>query len=75
MEAIRAGKPSPIPFGELAEVTETTFLVQRALATGEVLRLGETVLATAPGGLSPDQADSVPTNTDSASADSVAHAQ
>jgi predicted dehydrogenase/threonine dehydrogenase-like Zn-dependent dehydrogenase len=43
MEAIRTGKPSPIPFDELAEVTETTFLVQRALATGETMRLGDLV--------------------------------
>jgi len=39
IEAIRSGKPSPIPFDELVEVTETTFLVQHALATGEVIRL------------------------------------
>jgi len=39
IEAIRSGKPSPISFEDLAEVTETTFLVQRALATGEVIPL------------------------------------
>ena len=37
IEAIRSGKPSPIPFDELVEVTETTFLVQHALATGQVI--------------------------------------
>jgi polar amino acid transport system substrate-binding protein len=39
IEAICSGKPSPISFEELVEVTETTFLVQHALATGEVVRL------------------------------------
>jgi predicted dehydrogenase/threonine dehydrogenase-like Zn-dependent dehydrogenase len=39
IEAIRSGKPSPISFEELVEVTETTFLVQQALATGKVIRL------------------------------------
>jgi predicted dehydrogenase/threonine dehydrogenase-like Zn-dependent dehydrogenase len=37
INAIRSGEPSPIPFDELVEVTETTFLVQQALATGELL--------------------------------------
>jgi len=48
IEAIRSGKPSPIAFAELVEVTETTFLVQQALATGEVLRLNQPAQATAP---------------------------
>ena len=48
IEAIRSGKPSPIAFAELVEVTETTFLVQQALATGEVLRLNHPAQATAP---------------------------
>jgi len=39
IEAIRSGKPSPISFEELVEVTEATFLVQQALATCEVIRL------------------------------------
>ena len=39
IEAVRDGKPSPISFEELVEVTETTFLVQQALATGKVIRL------------------------------------
>src|SRR5467141_2598598 len=38
IEAIRSGKPSPISFEDLVEVTETTFLVQHALATGEVVQ-------------------------------------
>src|SRR5437867_4307570 len=50
IEAIRTGKPSPIPFDQLVEVTQTTFLVQRALATGEVIRLGQDSLGAAPGG-------------------------
>jgi predicted dehydrogenase len=37
IDAIRSGEPSPIPFDELVEVTETTFLVQQALASGEIL--------------------------------------
>jgi predicted dehydrogenase len=37
IDAIRSGEPSPIPFDELVEVTETTFLIQQALATGEIL--------------------------------------
>ena len=43
IEAIRSGKPSPIPFDELVEVTGTSFLVQSALATGEVMGLAPTV--------------------------------
>jgi len=39
IEAIRSGNSSPIPFEELVEVTEATFQVQQALATGEVSRL------------------------------------
>jgi polar amino acid transport system substrate-binding protein len=39
IEAVRDGKPSPISFEELVEVTEATFLVQQALATGKVIRL------------------------------------
>lgn len=37
IDAIRSGGPSPIPFEELVEVTETTFLIQQALATAEIL--------------------------------------
>lgn len=48
IEAMRSGKPSPISFEELVEVTETTFLVQRALATREVIQLGQPRLAGAP---------------------------
>lgn len=39
VEAIRSGKPSPITFEELVDVTETTFLVHEALATGQVVQL------------------------------------
>jgi len=48
IEAIRSGKPSPISFEELVEVTETTFLVQQALATGEVIQLMQAALSGAP---------------------------
>jgi len=44
IEAIRSGKPSPISFEELVEVTKTTLLVQRALATGEAIRLASPAL-------------------------------
>lgn len=39
-KAMRAGGPSPISFDELAEVTEATFAVQRALAAGVEISLG-----------------------------------
>jgi hypothetical protein len=39
VEAIRSGKPSPISFEELVEVSHATLLVQQALATGETIRL------------------------------------
>ena len=39
VEAIRSGKPSPISFEELVEVSDATLLVQQALATGEAVRL------------------------------------
>jgi predicted dehydrogenase len=39
IKAIRSGGPSPISFEELAEVTEATFLVQDALANGQIMRL------------------------------------
>jgi polar amino acid transport system substrate-binding protein len=47
-EAIRAGKPSPIAFEELVEVTETTFLVHEALATGQVVQLVQSAPSAAP---------------------------
>jgi predicted dehydrogenase len=53
IEAIRSGKPSPIPFEELVEVTEATLLVQHALATGEALRLWPPVPNAAPEASSP----------------------
>jgi len=43
IDAIRSGKPSPIAFDELAEVTRATILVQKALATGMVIPLLQTV--------------------------------
>ena len=62
VEAMRLGKPSPIPFDQLVEVTETTFLVQRALATGEVMRLAEVAPAVVSNQASADAADAVQTN-------------
>jgi polar amino acid transport system substrate-binding protein len=59
IEAIRSGKPSPISFEELVEVTETTFLVQHALATGEVIRLVQPALAAAPDAPLPEMPDAV----------------
>lgn len=47
IDALRQGKPAPIPFDELAEVTETTFLVQQAIATGSALQLARGATATA----------------------------
>jgi predicted dehydrogenase/threonine dehydrogenase-like Zn-dependent dehydrogenase len=48
IEAIRSGGPSPIPFDELVEVTETSFLVQQAVATGQTIKLGSAVAAHPP---------------------------
>ena len=59
IDAIRAGKPSPIPFDQLIEVTQTTFLVQRALATGEVIRLGQDVLGAGRGAQLPEMPNTV----------------
>ena len=41
VSAIRSGAAAPIPFEELLEVTETTLLVQEALASGDVLHLAQ----------------------------------
>ena len=59
IDAIRSGKPSPIPFEELVEVTQTTFLVQRALATGEVIRLAQDAVAAVRGAPLPEMPDTV----------------
>jgi predicted dehydrogenase len=48
IDAIRSGRPSPIEFDELAEVTRATILVQQALATGMVIPLLQTVPAAEP---------------------------
>jgi predicted dehydrogenase/threonine dehydrogenase-like Zn-dependent dehydrogenase len=61
IEAIRSGKPSPIPFDELLEVTETTLLVQRSLATGRFMRLPQTVSDAAPA--SPEVENALPSFT------------
>lgn len=60
IDAIRSGNPSPIPFDELVEVTETTFLVHHALATGEVIRLvQQPVPAVAPDAPLPEMPDAL----------------
>ncbi len=48
IEAVRDGKPSPISFEELVEVTEATFLVDQAVATGEVIQLMQSAPSAAP---------------------------
>jgi predicted dehydrogenase/threonine dehydrogenase-like Zn-dependent dehydrogenase len=48
IEAVRDGKPSPISFEELVEVTEATFLVDNAIATGEVIQLMQSAPSAAP---------------------------
>jgi predicted dehydrogenase/threonine dehydrogenase-like Zn-dependent dehydrogenase len=48
IEAVRDGKPSPISFEELVEVTEATFLVDNAVATGEVVQLMQSASSPAP---------------------------
>ena len=49
IEAVRDGKPSPISFEELIEVTEATFLVEQAVTTGEVLQLKQSTPSAMPG--------------------------
>lgn len=60
--AIRSGHPSPIPFEQLCEVTETTLLVQRAIATRAVMRLGDAsnIIARISDGPTPAQPDAAP---------------
>ncbi|PYV09987.1 MAG: oxidoreductase [Acidobacteria bacterium] len=55
IEALRAGRSSPISFDELVEVTGATFLVQHALAAGEVFRL----VQAAPAAPLPEMPDAV----------------
>jgi predicted dehydrogenase/threonine dehydrogenase-like Zn-dependent dehydrogenase len=54
IEAIRDGKPSPISFEELVEVTETTFLVDQAIATREVIQLKQSAPSAALGAPLPE---------------------
>ena len=42
VDAIACGKPSPIPFDEIREVTDTTFCIEKAVSTGEILPLAKT---------------------------------
>jgi hypothetical protein len=37
LEAIRSGRPAPIPFQELVEVTEATFAIHEAIANDEIV--------------------------------------
>jgi predicted dehydrogenase/threonine dehydrogenase-like Zn-dependent dehydrogenase len=62
IEAIRSGKPSPIAFDELAEVTKATILVQQALATGTVIPLLQTALVAEPRASLPKIPDEVQEN-------------
>ena len=48
IEAVRDGKPSPISFEELVEVTEATFLVDNAVVSGEVIPLMQSASSPAP---------------------------
>ncbi len=59
IEAIRSGNPSPISFEELVEVTEATFLVQHAIATGGVIRLAQAALPATCDALLPEMPDGV----------------
>jgi len=59
IEAIRSGNPSPISFEELVEVTEATFLVQHAIATGGVIRLAQAALPATSDALLPEMSDGV----------------
>jgi predicted dehydrogenase len=54
IEAVRDGKSSPISFEELVEVTEATFLVDQAIATGEVIQLKQSAPSAMPGALLPE---------------------
>jgi len=54
IEAVRDGKPSPISFEELVEVTEATFLVDQAVATGEVVQLRQPAPSAMPGAPLPE---------------------
>jgi predicted dehydrogenase len=72
IEAIRSGKPSPIPFEELVEVTKATLLVHRALATGEVLRLADSVRPASPHESGSEMTDALQSTI--ASADDLARA-
>jgi polar amino acid transport system substrate-binding protein len=59
IEAVRDGKPSPISFDELVEVTEATLLVQQALATGDVIRLAQAGPGPAPEASIPETRNAV----------------
>jgi len=54
IEAVRDGKLSPISFEELVEVTEATFLVDQAVATGEVVQLKQSAPSAMPGARLPE---------------------
>ena len=57
IEAVRDGKPSPISFEELVEVTRATFLVDQAVASGEVIQLKESPPCAAPDAPLPELRD------------------
>lgn len=46
IEAMRNGKPSPIPFEQLLEVSEATLAVGESIRSGQVITIGEKASAT-----------------------------
>jgi predicted dehydrogenase/threonine dehydrogenase-like Zn-dependent dehydrogenase len=44
LQAMRSGSPSPIPFEELVEVTETVFAIQKAIAKADPMTVGSRLL-------------------------------
>jgi predicted dehydrogenase/threonine dehydrogenase-like Zn-dependent dehydrogenase len=50
VQSMLSGKDAPIPFAELVEVTKTTFLIAKAIATGQTLTLVESVSPAASAG-------------------------
>jgi hypothetical protein len=54
---MRSGKPSPISFEELVEVSRATLFVQQALATGESIRLAPPPLDVPAEASSPEYSD------------------
>ncbi len=60
IEAIRNGQSSPIPFEELTEVTEATFLVRESLASGAVIQVNQAAPIVATRGLAEEWLPALP---------------